>query len=387
MTRARKRARAAYGGGTIEQRGTSWWIRYSEGVGSERKRWRDGPFRSESEAKAQRDRGTPLQGTAATPADEWLMDWAKRTRDELIAVQRESDAAYKFRHVRLHLAPRLRGIRIGDIRAGDLRQMFQNLLDSGMAPKTVSNIRGTLSVALGDAVGDGLLATNPVPDAKLRKHHRGIRKPGPAPWARRKVLEPDELERFVTWCLANEVTNRWAIPLLLIANTGMRRGEALGVAWDRVDFARRLLTIDQQVEQLDDGSLVVRPVKTEQSNRIIELTPGTVALLRRLRARQRVVHMDGLIFTDRSGKPYIPDSLTQYVCKNLRAKLQMPDKFSPHALRHTHASGLLEDGVDEAVVAARLGHSSAYITQLIYNHATTAGDGVAASKWARRVGE
>jgi len=231
VTKVRRRARAAYGAGTLEKRGEGWWLRFSDGVGTDRRRWREGPFRTREEATAHRDRGTRLQGTAATPIDQWLTDWALRTSAELYSLERESDADIKRRHVRLHLAPRLVGIRVGDVRVGDLNLLFRNLVESGLKPKTVANIRGTLSSALGDAVADGLLAFNPVRDAKLPRKHRGTLKGRVAPLALRKVLEPDEFGRVVQWCEVNESVSRWAAPLLLMANTGMRRGEALGLRW------------------------------------------------------------------------------------------------------------------------------------------------------------
>ena len=386
MSAARRRVRAAYGTGTVEQRGDNWFVRHSEGNGDLRRRWREGPFRSHDEAVAHRDIGKRLRGHTATPTDQWLYDWSDRTVMELYQLGRESDADIKERHVRLHLGPRLAGIRVGDLRVGDLNTLWRRLLDSGLSAKSVTMIRGTLGVALADAVADGLLVSNPVRDSRLPRGHRGSTPRNQAPDVADKVLELDQLQRLTDWCVEHETTNTWALPLLLIADTGMRRGEALGVTWEAIDFKTQELTINQQVEQLKSREVVTRPVKTGESNRTIELTTRSIDALLRHRDRTASKKPTGLVFVDRASKPLIPDSLTQYVQKHLVAHLGLPESFSPHALRHTHASVLLAAGTPESVVARRLGHSNPHTTRIIYNRGTKSGDSGAAKRWTELTG-
>lgn len=387
MTRARKHARNSYGRGTVEKRGSVWFIRHSEGVGDERKRRREGPFQSKEEAVAHRDRGKRLRGTPATVCSVWLLDWAERTKFELYAEERESDANIKHRHIRLHLAPNLDRIRIGDLRVGDLNHLWRQLNDGGLSRKTVNNVRSTLSVALSDAVADGLLDFNPVRDSRLPRQHRGTADQSPAPDALEKVLEDDELQRFLRWCVDNVYRSTWALPLLVIADTGMRRGEALGIHWESIDFQAGTLNIERQVVQLDSGELRIRLLKTKASRRTIVLAPRTLAALQAYRRRLPVHPISGLVFSDDQGRALIPDSLTQFVEKVLVSQLDLPESFSPHALRHTHASVLLAADIPVADVARRLGHSNPFVTLSVYARGTIAGGSRAAAKWQDLTGD
>lgn len=309
MTRARKHARNSYGTGTVEKRGNSWFIRHSEGVGDQRRRWRDGPFHTKEEALAHRDRGKRLRGTPATLCSVWLLEWAERTKAELYEVEREADANIKHRHVRLHLAPYLDRIRIGDLRVGDLNELWRLLKDKGLSRKTINNVKSTLSVAIADAVADGLLNFNPVRDSRLPRLHRGTADQSPAPDALEKVLETEDLMRLLRWCLDNIYTSTWALPLLVITDTGMRRGEALGIHWESIDFTVGTLKVERQVVQLDSGELAVRVLKTKASRRTIPLAPRTLAVLQAYRRRLPVLPISGLVFVNNENRPLVPDSL------------------------------------------------------------------------------
>jgi integrase/recombinase XerC len=76
------------------------------------------------------------------------------------------------------------------------------------------------------------------------------------------------------------------------------------------------------------------------------------------------------LFVGRSGKPLTSRSVARVVEKHT-AKLREGNKLSPHALRHTFATHLLDNGADLLAVAELLGHASIKTTQ-IYTHLSTA---------------
>ena len=71
-----------------------------------------------------------------------------------------------------------------------------------------------------------------------------------------------------------------------------------------------------------------------------------------------------------------PDSLTDWVKKFVR-RHDLPH-FSPHSLRHTHASLLIAGGMNIPTVSRRLGHSSVATTTKVYVHAIQSADEIAA---------
>jgi integrase len=74
-----------------------------------------------------------------------------------------------------------------------------------------------------------------------------------------------------------------------------------------------------------------------------------------------------------------PDTLTAKVC--LLATKAGLKGASLHTLRHSHGSQLLANGVPLPVVSKRLGHSSVYVTAMIYSHALSKDELAAADIW------
>ena len=87
-----------------------------------------------------------------------------------------------------------------------------------------------------------------------------------------------------------------------------------------------------------------------------------------------------LIFANPDGTPLMPNSISSTVSRVCR-RLGLPKGASLHVLRHSHASLLLEEGVDLATVSERLGHSSVRTTADIYSHAIRGKDQEAAEMW------
>ena len=87
-----------------------------------------------------------------------------------------------------------------------------------------------------------------------------------------------------------------------------------------------------------------------------------------------------LIFANPDGTPLKPDSVSGTVSRLCRM-LKLPKGASLHTVRHSHASLLLEKGVDIATVSERLGHSSVSTTAAIYSHAIRGKDRAAAQVW------
>lgn len=78
----------------------------------------------------------------------------------------------------------------------------------------------------------------------------------------------------------------------------------------------------------------------------------------------------GLVFCSETGTPITPRNLVRQF-RQLLEKAGLPDiRF--HDLRHTHATWMLEEGINPKIVADRLGHSSTTVTLDIYSHVTPA---------------
>lgn len=112
-----------------------------------------------------------------------------------------------------------------------------------------------------------------------------------------------------------------------------------------------------------------RSRKTKHSKRTISLPPHALKVLRDHRRQQVEIRLqmgldkpapDGLVFADEKGQPLLPNNVTrrwQDVC----ASRGLPQVMF-HALRHTHASALIADGIDVVKISRRLGHADPTVT-------------------------
>lgn len=153
------------------------------------------------------------------------------------------------------------------------------------------------------------------------------------------------------------------LAVYLAVNTGMRRGEILGLIWANVDFDRKEIMINQSLCRTVAGTIYIKTPKTENGKRIIAISSEVVEVLRKTKSNSGCDY----VVSDYSGKTYMdPQYLTNYFGRAVRECNVTKRRF--HDLRHTHASLLLAAGVSINVVSARLGHANIDITLKVYSH-------------------
>ncbi|HME77105.1 MAG TPA: site-specific integrase [Mycobacterium sp.] len=169
--------------------------------------------------------------------------------------------------------------------------------------------------------------------------------------------------------------SRYHPVLTLIALTGLRRGEALALRWDRVNLDAAELKVQDTLGRIGK-ELVIDEAKTERSRRPVPLSPSLVAMLRRHKAAQNAERLaagdqwedHGLVFTTALGHKIEPRNLLRTI--EVAAKKAGVTGIGVHTLRHSAATDWLNSGVNIKAVADLLGHSSIAITGDIYGHTT-----------------
>jgi integrase len=219
----------------------------------------------------------------------------------------------------------------------------------GLSPKTVRNIHVILHRALKDAVRWGYLPRN-IADAVDPPVGRS---------AERHVWTPDQLGAFLEHVRTDRLYALW----LLVATTGMRRGELAGLRWVDINFANARVS-PQRPRVVVDYAVQVSEPKTAKGRRALALDPATLTVLRELQARQAEEKAvigagyrdSGLVFTWPDGAPIHPDLITRWFEQHSRAA-GLP-KIRLHDVRHSYASAALAAGVPAKVVSERLGHAT-----------------------------
>lgn len=136
----------------------------------------------------------------------------------------------------------------------------------------------------------------------------------------------------------------------LLYTTGIRRAELLGLTLQSIDFS--------------DGSVKVFGKRSKE--RIVPLLPECIALLKTYIAeRNKIADCDALFVTEKGKACY--DKMIYRIVHNYLSSVTTIDKRSPHVLRHSFATHLLNDGADINDIKELLGHASLAATQ-IYTH-------------------
>nr|WP_312888141.1 site-specific integrase [Nonomuraea rhodomycinica] len=160
----------------------------------------------------------------------------------------------------------------------------------------------------------------------------------------------------------------------LALRTGMRRGELLGLRWSDLDLSGGTLAIRQTLQYVPGTGLVTTATKTPSSERRIALPRECITSLTCHRTQQDADRATagpdwtdtGLVFTTKTGTPLQHSNVNRDFHKLLRGAGLRKIRF--HALRHSCASLLLDQGVDPIVIKELLGHTHIAITADVYAH-------------------
>jgi len=233
-----------------------------------------------------------------------------------------------------------------------------------------------LKIVFDDAITERKLTETPFASIKAPKQET----------KEAEFLTKSELAAF----LEAAKDDRLYVAMQLCAQSGLRRGEALGLRWADIDFASRKLRVANTLASTS-GGLYLTPPKTDASKRKVSMNQAVVALLQSHRiaqaeearlARNKYLDKD-FVFATQTGEPVHPDNFYRSVVRVCqRAGLA---KRGPHVLRHIFATLLLEANVPHHVVSRILGHSSIRITVDIYGHLSDEGQEAAMNQFSKLI--
>jgi integrase len=237
-------------------------------------------------------------------------------------------------------------------------------------------VHAVLHRACHDAVRWGRLTVNPVDAAdppKASAEHSD----------RLPVWNSAQLAGFLKSVADDRLFSLWR----LLAMTGMRRGEALGLAWDDLDMEGGRLTIRRAWVPVNGVAQMSEP-KTKRGRRTIALDPVTLQVLKGHAARQADEQSNwneaginsDFVFTREDGQPLQPWAVSKAFRDLTKAAMLPPIPL--HGLRHSYATLALASGVNPRIVSARLGHATVALTLDVYSHVLPQADQEAAERIA-----
>ena len=285
--------------------------------------------------------------------------------------------------IRKHINPAIGGIKLMQLTTSHLQKLYNEKMkggradgkEGGLSPRTVRYIHQVIFGALEHAkeTKPPLITVN-VADTKALKLPADPKK-------EMKVLEVENVYKFLETAKSNRFYKRYYPAYLLELYTGVRRGELLGIRWKDVDLKTGNIHVVQQLVKVGSKH-EIRELKTESSqNRTISVPEEIVEALKEHKKAQEEYLQElgfndlqikehfktGLVFINEIGTGFIQPRNFIRNFKGCMKAAKLPE-IRWHDMRHTFALLSLQQGVDIKTLQSDLGHNSIETTLDRYGH-------------------
>jgi integrase len=246
------------------------------------------------------------------------------------------------------------------IRVGDVQRFFDHCREIGRpgGQRSIEIVLEVLQLILAHAQSQDLIPSNPVDAWKaVRGRRKGT---GLQPIDRTKVLSTEELGHLL-WVARTDFPESYP-PVLLLADTGCRIGEALALRWSDVDLVTGIVRIERSVDHAGRLGLT----KTRRG-RVVELSTRLREVLNAI--KPDVSADEALVFPSQAGGPVLSGNFRSRVFRRLVRRAFGPGRsLTPHVLRHSCASLHLARGTNLKWAQEAGGWASAKMLLDVYGH-------------------
>ena len=327
------------------------------------KAYREVVFRYEIEAAEEVERMN--RPPSEIPIFEYMSAWLERVSKDLQINTYRSYHSMIYGKIRRYFERRSE-LTIGALTGKDIDAFYNYLSENGAVSNTVVHYHAILRKAFQQAFKEEVIEANPFDRIERPKKSRFYGES----YSSKELL-----------ALMNLAKDDPIYPAIMLAGgMGLRRSEALGVRWSRIDFKERYVLLDTKiVEYMKNGEKVIEPVeemKNHSSRRTLPIPDQVFEMLLETRAKKEIYKK---MFKGSYNRDY-----DDYVCVNQLGDLLKPSYVTDHFhiltqklglrrirfhdLRHTFASVLLNNDVPLINVSRFLGHSDISTTANIYAH-------------------
>ena len=223
---------------------------------------------------------------------------------------------------------------------------FQNKLIKIYKPSTIKIINAYVKMLFTWCVRYKGLANNPFSMVDSLKLERA---------KRMDIITVDEFKQIIE----NVKNDDMKLMFKILFWAGLRIGEARALKIDDIDFNNKTISVTKNYIKVNGKNIITTP-KTKWSIRIIKIDDVLTQEIKDYLDKALYIIDDDFIF--RYEKTSYTNNFKNIALKVLGKNLRL------HDLRHSHASFLINNGVDVLLISKRLGHSNIAMTLNVYSH-------------------
>lgn len=246
---------------------------------------------------------------------------------------------------------------LGDLQPSDLETWVKAMQIRGLAPTTIKTRFAYVRAVIRAAVRDKYMSH----DVTVKVGLPRTRKPSVA----MRIPTSEQVGALIRAC--DEIEPWFGVFIAVCAFGGLRKGEASALQVRHVNFIRKEIHVERQVQWTDDGRMEIRAPKYE-SERVVFIPEDLVTMLSEyVRLYRPGDDNTRCLFPGarNSDQPAHAATVGRWWRK---ASAAADVNYRLHDCRHFYASGLIAAGCDVVTVQRALGHSSASITLDTYGH-------------------
>ena len=295
-------------------------------------------------------------------AEEWFEEYAK--------FNLRSTTYERMKQLTHRIYPAIGHLRMDKITPRQLQAFVNSLAKDGanektgkpLAPKTIRHNLSFVSDVFSYAVKMGLLSDNPCSKVTIPKGEV----------KEKQIYSQEEMEVLLTRLMGEPI--KYKAFFYLIAYSGFRRSEMLGLEWKDIDFEHNIISVRRTSNYTAERGTYTDTTKTKRSQRTLKISPFIMDLLRELKEEQDDQALkigDKWVETDRLFTKWDGSEMNNQTpygwLKEFCEKNDLPF-YGLHSFRHFAASALISSGLDVTTVSGALGHCCSSTTLNVYCH-------------------
>jgi len=287
-----------------------------------------------------------------------------------VNVRHNTQANYNFVKGILKKEP-FGSMRIDKVKLSDAKAWLIKLQMDGRGYSTIHSVRGVVRPAFEMAVNDDLIRKNPfgfelatviVNDSVTRE-----------------AITRAQERAFLKFIQEDNCYRKYYDGIYILFNTGLRISEFCGLTLSDIDFKKKRIRVDHQLQRKRDMEYIIEDTKTKSGERYVPMSQQVMDCFRRIIDNRKDPNQEpmidsytGFLFLDKNGMPmvalhwehYFKHILNKY---NSIYKVQLP-KITPHVCRHTFCSNMAKSGMSPKTLQYIMGHSDISVTLNTYTH-------------------